>query len=189
MSFIKNIIIVAFLAILFVECSKENQFLIEKGKVGMVTNETKIMDLKTIFAKDSLVADLLENKKNVTSLFTSDNDEYIIYAKDGRKLLEIVPLNQGDSLSTIKSVQIFDANYKTEKGLSLSSTFKDINEHYMINKVESTLTSATLFIDDLNATIAIDKKDLGLNRFGSEEITIEQIPDMAKIKFFTIWLN
>ena len=71
----------------------------------------------------------------------------------------------------------------------MKSTFKDINEHYLINKVEATLTSATLFIDELDATISIDKKDLGLNIFSREEISIEQIPDNAKIKYLIIWFN
>ena len=84
---------------------------------------------------------------------------------------------------------ICDKNFHTDKGISLKSTFKDINENYMVNKVETTLTSATLFIDELNATIAIDKKELGLNSFSREEIRLEQIPDIAKIKFFTIWFN
>jgi hypothetical protein len=59
----------------------------------------------------------------------------------------------------------------------------------MVNNVETTLTSATLFIDELNATIAIDKKELGLNSFSRDEITLDQIPDMARIKYFTIWFN
>ena len=51
------------------------------------------------------------------------------------------------------------------------------------------MTSATLFIDELDATISIDKKDLGLNIFSREEISIEQIPDNAKIKYLIIWFN
>ena len=89
----------------------------------------------------------------------------------------------------IKSIQIFDPNFITEKGISLRSTFNDINKNYTINKVETTLTSATLFIDELNATISIDKKELGLNAFSREEVSIDQIPDIAKIKYFTIWFN
>jgi hypothetical protein len=58
-----------------------------------------------------------------------------------------------------------------------------------VNNVETTLTSATLFIDELNATISIDKKELGISKFSTEEILLNQIPDMAKIKYFTIWFN
>ena len=64
----------------------------------------------------------------------------------------------------------------------MKSTFKDISSNYVINKVETTLSSATLYIDELNATIAIDKKDLGISSFSREEILIDQIPDVSNIK-------
>jgi hypothetical protein len=189
MSAIKKSIILL-IAIVFIQCTKENQFLIEKGKVGLLNQETTIKQLNTIFYKDSIVSNLALNDTTVTKkIFSITNNEYIVFAKGGRKMLEIVPTNENDSLSKIKSIQIFDVAYKTDKGISLQSTFKDIHENYMVNKVETTLTSAMLFIDELNATIAIDKKELGLNSFSREEVSIDQIPDFAKIKYFTIWFN
>jgi len=59
----------------------------------------------------------------------------------------------------------------------------------MINKVETTLSSATLYIDELNATITIDKKELGINPFSVDKVKLEQIPEMAKIKSMTIWFD
>lgn len=190
MLILKKIIFIVLVSFLFVQCAKENQYLIEKGKVGYLTKETTILELNSIFKKDSIVSNLtINNLNNEDKLFSLDDDEYEVFSFMGDKLLEIAPANQNDSLSKIKSIQIFDRNYKTDKGISLQSTFKDINENYMVNKVETTLTSATLFIDELNATISIDKKDLGLNSFSREEVTIDQIPDIAKIKYFTIWFN
>ena len=58
-----------------------------------------------------------------------------------------------------------------------------------INRVETTLTSATLFLDDLNTTIAIDKEELGLRDFTTQKVTLEQIPDLAKMKSFIVWFN
>lgn len=186
----KRVVYIVLASFLFIQCAKENQYLIEKGKVGSLTKETTILELPTIFEKDSVVSNLaLNNDDAEDRIFSLNDDEYVIFSKKGEKLLEISPTKQHDSLSKIKSIQIFDRNYKTDKGVSLQSTFKDINENYMVNKVETTLTSATLFIDELNATIAIDKKELGLNSFSREEITIDQIPDIAKIKYFTIWFN
>jgi hypothetical protein len=51
------------------------------------------------------------------------------------------------------------------------------------------LTSATLFLDDLNTTIAIDKEELGLRDFTTQKVTLEQIPDLAKMKSFIVWFN
>tara|TARA_R110001583_G_scaffold93777_1_gene237026 strand:- start:52290 stop:52862 length:573 start_codon:yes stop_codon:yes gene_type:complete len=190
MSILKKIVYIVLVSFLFIQCAKENQYLIEKGKVGYLTKKTTAIELATLFNKDSIVSNLLiDNPNNDDKLFSLGDDEYEIFSTKGKKLLEISLAKQNDSLSKIKSIQIFDRNYKTDRGISLQSTFRDINENYMVNKVETTLTSATLFIDELNATIAIDKKDLGINSFSREEITIDQIPDIAKIKYFTIWFN
>jgi len=189
MTFIKNAFIV-FISLLFLQCAKENQYLIKKGKVGYLTSETKIIELTSIFENDSVVGILSSNKDDKKEkLFSVADDEYLVFSKKGEKLLEISPNKPNDSLSKIRSIQIFDTHYTTVEGISLLSTFKDINEHYLVNKVETTLTSATLFVDELNATIAIDKKDLGLNSFSREEISIDQIPDNAKVTYFTIWIN
>ncbi len=190
MLILKKIIYIVLVSFLFVQCAKENQYLIEKGKVGYLTNETTVIELSSIFRKDSIVSKLsIDNPDNDNKLFSVDDDEYEIFSVTGKKLLEIAPTKQSDSLSKIKSIQIFDRNYKTNKGISLQSTFKDINENYIVSNIETTLTSATLFIDELNATIAIDKKELGINSFSREEVTLDQIPDIARIKYFTIWFN
>lgn len=189
MSFFIKIIYLFLLSVLTIQCAKKDQFLIEKGKVGQLNKETKIKDLSTVFSKDSIVANLYADKEIDKRLFTVENDVYLIYAKKGKLLLEIVPTNLNDKSSGIKSIQIFDNSYKTSKGISLQSTFKDIIAHYKVNKVETTLTSATLFIDELNATISIDKKELALNSFSRAEVALDQIPDVAKIKYFTIWFN
>lgn len=175
------------LALAFVQCTNNNQYLIEKGKVGLISKDTKVNELVSIFKNDSLVS-VMHTEKD-SKLFSSESDEYIIYSKDGKKLLEIEPKNLQDSLSKIKSIQIFDSKFITDKGISLKSNFSEINKNYVVNNVETTLTSATLFIDELNATIAIDKKELGLNQFSREEVTLDQIPEIAKVKFFTVWFN
>ena len=190
MSFLKKITYLFLVLFLLIQCSTNNdQFLIEKGRVGLLTKETTIKDLKSIFKKDSIVSILYADKEIDKKLFSVENDEYLIYSNTGKLLLEIVPTNLNDPSSGIKSIQIFDDNYKTAKGVSLQSAAKDINKNYKVNKVETTLTSATLFIDELNATISIDKKELGLNGFSRVEVTIDQIPASAKIKYFTIWFN
>ena len=190
MSFFKKITYLFLVLFLLIQCSTKNdQFLIEKGRVGLLTKETMIKDLNSICEKDSIIALLYADKEIDKKLFSVENDEYLIYSNTGKILLEIVPTNLNDPSSGIKSIQIFDNNYKTSKGISLQSTYKDINENYKVNKVETTLTSATLFIDELNATISVDKKDLGLNGFSRAEVTVDQIPDSAKIKYFTIWFN
>ena len=184
----KNVLLVFTMSLLlFMSCNSSEKFEIKKGKVGPLTPKTSIKDLKQIFKNDSIVANLSEGA--LGDNYFQDEDEYLIYEKGGKHLLTVVPKEQLDSTSTIKSIQIFDNRYKTESGLNLSSTFAEINLHNNINKVESTLASATLFIDDLNATISIDKEELGLKAFSRQQVTKDQIPDLAKMKSFTIWFN
>ena len=47
----------------------------------------------------------------------------------------------------------------------------------------------TLFLDELNATITIDKEELGIKDIITQKISLEQIPDLAKIKSFIVWFN
>ena len=178
------------LSLAFVQCTKENPFLIEKNRVGKISNTDKVSDIELIFANDSIVKHLSEgNLGDVNTRFIQDNDEYLIYSKEGKHLLTLVSNTPSDSIATIKYIEIKNREYKTEKGLSLKSTFKEINTNYIINKVEVTLSSATLYIDELNATIAIDKSDLGIDSFSLDEIKVEQIPDLTKVKSITIWFD
>jgi hypothetical protein len=55
--------------------------------------------------------------------------------------------------------------------------------------VVPTLSSAILFIDEINFTMALDKKDLGIDEFDMRKISKDQIPDNAKIKYITVWFD
>jgi hypothetical protein len=189
MTNIKKITLLFIIVVLSIQCSKENEFLIEKGRVGLINKETTVKDLKTIFENDSIVSIISSESTSPNNLFFGGSDKYDVYSKDGEKLLEIVPEKKQDSTSKIKSIEIFNSKYKTSNGLSLKSIFKDIHKNYTINNVETTLTSATLYVDELNATISFDKEDLGISKFSRAEITVDQIPDNSKIKYLTIWFN
>ncbi len=183
----KNVLFIFALSLFMFSCSNGAKFQIKKEKVGHLTPKTTISDLEEIFKSDSIVPNLSEGSTGDYRL--QDDDEYLIYEKGGKHLLTIVPKEQLDSTSTIKSVQIFDERFKTETGITIKSTFSEINVSNNIDKIESTFSSATLFIDELNATISIDKQELGLKAFSNQQVSKEQIPDLAKMKSFTIWFN
>ena len=185
-----KILSILFISILFVQCTGEDPFLIEKNSVGKINSEHLISDIETLFAKDSVVTRLSEGDLGgEDTKYLQDEDQYLIYSKKGKHLLTIVPKVQHDSSSKIKYVEIIDPQFKTEKDVSLRSPFKDINFNYMVNKVETSLSSATLYIDELNATIAMRKSDIGVNPFDTKKINLEQIPDMAKMNHFTVWFD
>lgn len=187
---IKNILrlcIVGVVTLLCIQCGDGNMFNISKGKVGKLTTVTTMLDVHEIFAKDSIIENLSEG--SLGDNYFQDDDEYLIYEKGGNHLLTIVPKEQLDSTSTIKSIQIFDDRFITNSGITLSSSFEDINLNNTITKVETSLSSATLFIDDLNVTIALDKEDLGLKSFSTQKVSLEQIPGLARVKSFIVWFN
>lgn len=184
---LSKIALIIAISIFLVQCGDGGKFKVAKGQVGKLTTKTTIKELKTIFKNDSIVPFLSEGAKGDD--YFQDDDEYKIYEKGGKHLLTIVPKDQLDSTSTIKSIQIFDNRFKTENGINLSSTFEQVNANAKVNKVETSISSATLFIDELNATIAIDKEELGLKEFSTQKVSLAQIPDLAKMKSFVIWFN
>tara|TARA_B110000003_G_scaffold233634_1_gene236962 strand:- start:3629 stop:4192 length:564 start_codon:yes stop_codon:yes gene_type:complete len=177
--------LVLFFLLFVFSCSDNQKFIIEKGKVGHINAKTSIFELSKIFINDSIVSNLSEG--SLGDNYFQDDDEYLIYNNEGKHMLTIVPKEQLDSTSTIKSIQIFDDRFKTNTGLNIRTTFSDIRANNNINKIESSFSSAILFIDDLNATIAIDKEELGLKAFSNQKVTLEQIPDLAKTKSFIVW--
>ena len=172
--------------LLIISCSNNNKFKIEKGKVGIIDQTTTVKDLKEIFKNDSIVRNLSEGA--LGDNYFQDDDEYLIYEKGGKHLLTIVPKEQLDSTSTIKSIEIHDPRFKTNEGINLNSNFSEINSSNSL-RPESTLQSVTLFLDELNATIAIDKQELGLRDYSTQKVSLEQIPDLAKMKSFIVWFN
>jgi hypothetical protein len=173
-------------SILFVSCGNSDQFIIEKGKVGLITKKTTVKDLDKIFENDSIVKNLSEGA--LGDNYFQDDDEYLVFEKGGKHLLTVVPKEQLDSTSTIKSIEIHDVRFKTKEGINLNSSFSEINANNRL-RPESTLKSVTLFVDEINATIAIDKSELGLSNFSTQKVSLEQIPDLAKIKSFVVWFN
>ena len=87
MSILKNTIYLLLVSFLFIQCAKENQYLIEKGKVGYLTKETTVLDLNSIFKTDSIISNLaLNSTDNKERIFSLDDDEYLIFSTKGKKV-------------------------------------------------------------------------------------------------------
>ncbi|RUA08788.1 MAG: hypothetical protein DSY82_06605 [Flavobacteriia bacterium] len=173
-------LLLLFVPLLFIQCKQNDTAIIKKNDVGGITKNTTKEQLFKLFEEDSIVK-IPEGKNYV--------NEYAIFKKGGEHLLTVYPLIPKDSTQFIERVQIFSPKYKTEKGVSTSSVFKDVNANYTIKKIDPTFTSALVYIDELNATIALNKKDLGLKELDMNMISKDQVPDQAKIKYIDIWFN
>ncbi|HET8886839.1 MAG TPA: hypothetical protein VFM70_10860 [Salinimicrobium sp.] len=169
-----------------VSCSDEDDpFLITNDRVGKLTKDIKINELETLYADDSLVNQPLNPQ------YVDQGTDIEIYGKEGNLMLVLQPVQEFDTTSTIGNIQIVDPRFKTKKGLNIESSFGDIVENYSISRIENTLSSAVVFIDEINAYISIDKKNLpAALRFDTDsKIEKSQIPDDAKFKYFMIGWN
>ena len=166
-------------ALLLVQCAKEDN-LIKKSQLGDINKETSIEELDAMFENDST---------DTFPKMEAPIREYRVFDLDGKPALTFQTKVENDSIKGLELVKIYSSSYATEKGLSTASVFKDVVDNYSINKIENAFSSAVLFVDELNLTIALDKKDLKLDEFDMRAIRMEQIPDQAKIKYITLWLE
>lgn len=164
-------------------CGRDaDPYLIDNNRVGPLKREARIHQLDSIFKNDSVVRNVADNR------FLGAASDIEVYDKDGTPLMVLEPVQQFDSTSTVGYIQILDPRFETAKGLNVNSTFGDVVEKYTISRIENTLNSAVVFIDELNLYLTIDKKELPASlRYDTDtQITASQIPDDAKIKYLMI---
>ncbi|WP_250432904.1 hypothetical protein [Hanstruepera flava] len=179
----KSFLPIILIVLVIVGCTKQQDpFLISKKSIGLLTDSTQVKELKTIYKNDSLVFAKDTNK------FIDDGRDIEVFDTSGKSLLILTPNKVSDSTATIETIKIIDSRYKTAKGLSVSSTFGDIEKNYKISSIQNTLKNVVVFVNEIDAFITIDKKELPAElQFNmSAQIEAIQIPDKAKIKYFMI---
>ncbi|CAM3301291.1 hypothetical protein [Aequorivita lipolytica] len=179
----KTLLLIGIVSLAFVQCGKDSDpFAIKNGVIGNLNNEIKIKQIDSIFAEDSIV------KINSSPNALETQGEVEIYEKGGKKLLLLSPDDENDPNSTITNVQVFDARYKTEKGLTTASTFKDVKANYTIDNIETTINAVVIFLKETDVYLTIDKKSLPEELRYNMDLKVEasQIPDVAPIKYFMI---
>jgi hypothetical protein len=178
---------VLLISVLFTSCKKEqNPFEIDKHHVGLLTDSTQVKELKYIYAHDSIVKYISGDE------FTGNINNIEIFEKGGKKLLVLTPKQALDSASTIGSVRILDHRFKTNKNISINSTFRDINSNYTISRISNLINSIVIAVDEINSNFTIDKKELPANLRFDMNLKFEptHIPDDTKLKYFFVnWNN
>lgn len=177
-----NISLIAIFLIIS-SCKKvQDPFAVNKTSIGLLTDSTQVKDLKATFPNDSVV------NYQGDSTFKIPMNKIEVYGDSGILLLVLTPNKMSDSTATISNVRINDSRYKTDKGISTLSTFKEIQDNYKISKIDNLINSVVISVNELNAQFAIDKTELPANLRFDMNLSIEesQIPDNAKIKYFFI---
>ena len=183
---IKPVLSFIIIAVLFTSCKREQDpFQIGKQHIGLLTDSTQVKDLKTIFSNDSIVKFIGGDE------FIGNRNNIDIFEKGGKKLMILTPRRTLDSTAVIESIQIIDPRYKTDKNVSVLSTFKDINSNYKVSRIDNLISSILITINELNASFAIDKKELPANLRFDMDLNFEatHIPDQAKLKYFFVNWN
>ena len=179
----KTLLLGVIATLLFVQCTEEKDpYLIKNGELGHLTKKMHMKQVDSIFSMDSIVS--LSSIENTLGT----QGEVEVYEKGGKKLLLLSPDNETDPNSVITNIQVFDARYKTEKGLNLNSTFGDVKANYEIAAIQNAINSVVVFLKDSEIYLTIDKKELPASLRYNNNIKIEvtQIPNEAKFKYFMI---
>ena len=177
------LIITALTTLLSIQCtSKKDAFIIANGEIGSLTSQTTVNQLRTVFANDSIVS---LSKINPSDALQGDVE---IFSKDGNKLLGLSPNNQNNPDATINTIRVYDSRYKTSKGLSMKSTFKDIKDNYEISGIQTSIDAVVIFLKDSDVFVTINKKELPENLRYNPNLTIDpsQIPQGATFKYLMI---
>ena len=174
---------------LFSACDRSKSYQLTKNNVGPLNSSTQVFQLSRLFKDDSIKAILSEGVLGYQGAYSQEDDRYFVYSKKGAHLLTITPKEPLDSLSTLRNVVVHDPRYTTPEGLGLDSSFAEIHLLTRIGKVETTFTQALLFLDDLNATMTLNKADLGLRTSSLAPIQLEQIPDQVKPPSLVCWFD
>lgn len=183
---IKSLLSFIIIAVLLTSCKKEQDpFQIGKHHIGLLTDSTQVKDLEHVFSKDSVVKFIGGDE------FVGNRNNIDIFEKGGKKLMILTPSQALDTSAVIESVQIIDPRYKTDKNISVLSTFKDINSNYKITRIDNLISSVLITVNELNASFAIDKKELPANLRFDMDLKFESthIPDNAKLKYFFVNWN
>ncbi|SRX74526.1 hypothetical protein [Aequorivita antarctica] len=179
----KTLLIIGIVSLAFVQCGKDSDpFLIKNGSIGNLNKEIKIKQIDSIFEADSIV------KINSSPNALETQGEVEIYEKGGKQLLLLSPDDESDPNSTVKNIQVFDSRYKTEKGLTSASTWKDVKANYTIDNIETTINAVVIFLKETDVFLTIDKKSLPEELRYNMDLKVEasQIPDDAPFKYFMI---
>ncbi|GEM_PF-3029505 len=168
---------------LFLSCSTENPYLIEKNRVGLLTNEILISEIEGLLENHEVKG---LNTNNTKAKYIPGDVE--LFDEEGELILLIEPTSKNDD-AKIKSIKVLSEKFATKQGLNTASTFEVIEKNYTISSIQSTITEIIVSIEELDAFVTIKKTQLPseLQFEMEEEVKATQIPSEAKLKGF--WIN
>lgn len=181
----KKVIVLVFSIVILASCDKsEERFGWSKDRVGVLTKDALVFQLDSIYGNDSIA------KSASQSDYDKENGIIEVYEKGGKHLLSITPYTPNDPSSKIAYVQIRDERFKTDKGITINSTFKEIAAAYKLGSVDLVIDDVQVRVDEQNFHFTIGASDLPESLKFDPSITLDKnmIPDGAKPQYvFVSW--
>lgn len=164
---------IAFYLVLFVlfltSCnSVSSDFLLTETQVGVLKKDTKISEIQQIYTGDF-------------SIKKSDELFWEVYQKE-ELLLKLTPNASNEKIYTI---EVFSPKFSTNDGVSLKTTFAELQKKYQSFDVSVTLKSLLLCPQNSNLCFIFDKSSLMASKTG--DYTINDIPQAATARQISVF--
>jgi hypothetical protein len=157
---------------------ESDPFFIGPDQVGKLQRTSRISELDSIYAADSLVRDS-------SMISIGLNNSIQVFEKGGKLLLTLSPAS--DTLNRIGNVRVHDVRFKTDKGISTESTFSEISSKYEIQKIITAMKNLVVLLKGTDVYVTISREDLPSDlRFTSDPIEAVQIPDNTPIRYLMV---
>jgi hypothetical protein len=181
----KNVFIILATVFVLASCSKKpDHFVWNKDQIGHITKTTQVYQIDSIYSNDSIVNRIKGDE------FSNGANQIEIFEKGGEHLLSLTPSEALDSTATIENIIIRDSRYKTDKGITINSTFKQIDTAYKVTGIDNMIDDAVIWVDDQNFYFSISKEKLPSEVKYDMSSTVEKtmIPDDVMPQYvFVAW--
>lgn len=180
----KKVLIILSLILVIACQSGKKEYTIRPNAVGLITDTTKVEQLRDLYPQDSI------HQLSLNNQLASINKKYELYSKEGDKMLVLEPNGTADT-SKIAQVEVISPKFKTKKGLNVNSTYKQVYENYKIASINRTMVNIIINLKNEDIYLAIDNKHLPENLQYDDKAVVKptQIPDDAPLKYFWVNLN
>lgn len=171
----KRIVFIGVLMAIISSCSSNKEFEITEDSIGLISKTTLLSEIETLYAQDSVVVDGASNSIDKIEVYRSQN-----------LLFSLSPKTENPE--QIGTVKVEDPRFKIKgSGISLSSTFQEIQSEMEIDKIIPTAMSASIFVKNSPFLFAIDKSNLPESiKYGFDPIEKTQVTESTPIKYFFI---
>ena len=171
----KRIVFIGVLMAIISSCSSNKEFEITEDSIGLISKTTLLSEIETLYAQDSVVVN-----------GSSNSIEKIEVYQNQSLLFSLSPKTENPE--QIGTVKVEDPRFKIKgSGISLSSTFQEIQSEMEIDKIIPTAMSASIFVKNSPFLFAIDKSNLPESiKYGFDPIEKTQVTESTPIKYFFI---